>query len=50
MKECFILRKIVMLTVFDNPPQNVQSDLDFLGAALDTTIPAKTNNNLCMAN
>ncbi len=38
-----------MPTVFDNPPQNVQSDLDALSAALDTTIPVKTNNNLLIA-
>jgi len=38
-----------MPTVFDNPPQNVQSDLDALNAALDTTIPVKTDNNLLIA-
>lgn len=38
-----------MPTVLDNPPQNVQNDLDALNAALNAAIPAKANDNLLIA-
>lgn len=38
-----------MPNVTDAPPQNVQNDLNALGAALDAQIPSKSNNNLLIA-
>lgn len=38
-----------MPTIFDVPPQNVQSDLDALAAALDAQIPPKNDDNLLIA-
>lgn len=38
-----------MPTIFDTPPQAVQTNLDGLVAALDTEIPAKANDNLLIA-
>lgn len=38
-----------MPTILDNPPQTVQQDLDALAAALDATLPAKSDDNLLVA-
>ena len=38
-----------MPSITDNPPQNVQNDLNSLSAALDAQIPNKSNDNLLIA-
>ncbi len=38
-----------MPTITDVPPQNVQSDLNALAAALDAQIPTKSDDNLLIA-
>ena len=38
-----------MPDITENPPQAVQNDLNALGAALDTQIPDKTDDNLLTA-
>lgn len=38
-----------MSAITDNPPQNVQTDLDSLSAALDAQIPGQANDNLLIA-
>ena len=38
-----------MPVITDNPPQNVQNDLNSLSAALDAQIPGQANDNLLIA-
>ncbi|MCW8966523.1 MAG: endonuclease/exonuclease/phosphatase family protein [Candidatus Pacearchaeota archaeon] len=38
-----------MATIMDNPPLPIQSDLNSLSSALDSTIPAKRTNNILIA-